>query len=46
MIWLESVRVGLKGLAIHKIRTALSMTGIKPTVRRPWQKPPSYWQIT
>jgi len=28
MFWFESIRVGLKGLAIHKVRTALSMTGI------------------
>jgi putative ABC transport system permease protein len=28
MFWYESMRVGFKGLAIHKVRTALSMTGI------------------
>ena len=28
MNWLESLRMGLKGLAVHKVRTALSMLGI------------------
>jgi len=28
MNWLESLRMGLKGLAVHKVRAALSMLGI------------------